>query len=85
MESESLLEALRNHVVQVQFLKADGSVRVMEATLKSDLLPVKDTTDLSTSEILNTFKVWDVEKQAWRSFRMDRLQNWQVLNPGDTP
>ena len=66
----------------VEFVKADGSVRVMNCTL-SDLHGAKYT---QTPVVENAAKesktkkpnedvcaVWDIDAGAWRSFRWDRL------------
>lgn len=76
---DELLTALHHHVVNVSFRKADGAVRHMKATLQESHLPeftTVHTTPNTTDQ--NLFKVWDMEKQAWRSFRADRLDAWQI-------
>jgi hypothetical protein len=75
-----LCEALHAHVVHVQFVKADGSVRIMQATLQEQLVPASDHTTSRTALDPHLFKVWDMEKQAWRSFRSDRLVSWQIYS-----
>jgi hypothetical protein len=74
-----LREALHTHVVQVNFIKADGSMRVMQATLReSDLPPPTNSTPRVTSS--QVCRVWDLDKQAWRSFRTDQVQSWHMLH-----
>jgi hypothetical protein len=76
--AQELREALHHNQVQVQFRKADGSLRVMRATLRAEDLPVRtDPVDPSAPDH-NLFKVWDLDKQAWRSFRTDRLESWSL-------
>jgi hypothetical protein len=83
MNQTELAQALASHVVQVTFVKADGSQRVMQATTQPSLLPVVTVLE---SEINhkpkdpNLFKVWDMQAQAWRSFRAERVTGWQVVN-----
>jgi hypothetical protein len=76
-----LRTALRQGIVRVVFEKSDGSERRMRCTLNQELIP-EDRLPTGTQEVLrkdpNLFKVWDVEKQDWRSFRKDRLINWAV-------
>lgn len=76
----NLRETLQHHVVNVQFIKADGSLRTMMATLMEKHLPVRsdDTQQVLTSDP-NLYKVWDLQAQAWRSFRQERIQSWQVM------
>lgn len=67
---------LRSSIVEVSFTKADGTERVMKCTLQSDMItPSEKKTERTkpvNEEILN---VWDVEKDAWRSFRLDAVTN----------
>jgi hypothetical protein len=60
----------------VEFIKADGSHRVMECTLDSRLIPnteanVKEQVEKAVSAAV---RVFDLEKGEWRSFRFDSLQ-----------
>ena len=70
---------LKDLVVTVTFTKKDGTERVMQATLKEDLLPEvqadfgSDTPTRSKSK--DTISVWDVESQGWRSFRWDSIKS----------
>jgi hypothetical protein len=77
---QELREALHQNVVQVQFIKADGSMRIMQATLRESDLPTQS--ESATPRVLSpqVCKVWDLDKQAWRSFRTDSVQSWQILN-----
>lgn len=78
--AQELREALHHNQVQVQFRKADGTLRVMRATLRADDLPSRtDHVDTSVSQD-NLFKVWDLDKLAWRSFRTDRLESWSLTS-----
>lgn len=75
---------LQVSTITVQFTKADGTVRDMQCTLNPEQLPDIVTTgpvDGIVTESAKTRKapdphslrVFDVEKQEWRSFRFDRL------------
>jgi hypothetical protein len=81
-----LREALHAHVVQVQFLKSDGSVRIMQATLREAHLPTQSVTASHATPRVSSphvCRVWDLDKQAWRSFRMDSIQSWQIISEHD--
>ena len=72
---QSTLSSLRSNTVKVLFTKQDGSEREMlctlnEGSIPSDRLP-KTPTVTSTSE--SAARVFDVEKQEWRSFRWDSV------------
>ena len=67
----------RKEPIQVTFTKANGETRVMNCTLKHDLLP--EQTDLEEHvakrpENPTVLAVWDLDLKAWRSFRIDSVQ-----------
>lgn len=71
-----LKEKLTSGIIDVLFLKKDGSQRRMKCTLRRDLLP--EQTDLEESVQKKTpnpevLAVWDLDKEAWRSFRYDSI------------
>ena len=78
---EWIQDALHSGVTLVEFLKADGTNRVMKCTL-SDLHGAKYTSTPMVETAANkpkkvntdTCPVWDVDVGAWRSFRWDRLK-----------
>lgn len=74
--NDYLKQALLDDVVEVLFVKKDGTERRMVCTLKPDLLPVQ--TDLEEAVQKKTpnpdvLAVWDLENQGWRSFRYDSV------------
>ena len=92
---EEIKEQLNQNVVQVTFTKVDGTERVMNATLKTELIPdykpKKILLDFGfiqeeMAELLKTYSepanqpVWDLDKKAWRSFRWDSVKETKVLN-----
>jgi hypothetical protein len=60
----------------VEFIKADGSHRVMECTLDSRLIPNTEANAKEQVEkaVSAAVRVFDLEKGEWRSFRFDSLQ-----------
>jgi hypothetical protein len=71
--------------VLVEFVKSDGSARVMECTLNDvygakyserDLTESTDSVTVTPQRKQNEHVcvVWDVKQSAWRSFRWDRLK-----------
>lgn len=74
---EDLLTQLRSQVVQITFTKADGSTRVMNATLQEQYLPETQST-ISGSGSTQVVKVWDTDINEWRSVRLDRVQDIQL-------
>jgi len=60
-----------NETVTVTFTKKDGTERVMNCTLKPELLPeAKPLAEGKTprKESTTSIRVYDLEKQEWRSF-----------------
>lgn len=83
---EVLLELLSNEIVQVTFDKLNGDERTMSCTLRSNYLPEAKRDDpLSQTKIRNleekTIVVWDINAEAWRSFRYDRVKNVTQITP----
>ena len=69
---QELLNMLHNGIVVVTFVKRNGQVRTMRATLNNALF---DYTYKNTQakHSVNTTAMWDLDKQAWRSMRNDWL------------
>lgn len=63
--------------VRVKFTKADGTVREMVCTTSPFQIPEdkqpKGTRDTFTEDVQ---RVFDVEKQEWRSFRWDSVESF---------
>jgi hypothetical protein len=73
---------LNESTVQIEFTKADGSMRSMTCTLNETLgakhvnkEPVNQSKTVDKKE---TCAVWDCNANGWRSFRWDRLQKIAV-------
>jgi hypothetical protein len=69
--NSNLIEQLKEGIVTIKFVKRDGSVRTMKATLCDDLIGISTYSINKGPSELQT--VWDVEKQEWRSFRWNSL------------
>jgi hypothetical protein len=68
---QALINDLKQGVVDISFRKIDGTIRNMKATLADDLISTKTYSKSSGPEHVQC--VWDVDKDAWRSFRWDSL------------
>jgi hypothetical protein len=84
MPTKQLLkELLQKKVVQIKFKKKDGSERLMKCTLLSDIVPVYEKkTDRKKKENEDTLAVWDIEKDSFRSFKLDSIISYQALEEG---
>lgn len=78
MEKFQLKQILENGVATVVFTKLDGTERQMKCTLLSEYLPVSDKQTLTEGkkhkESDHSLSVWDIEKSAWRAFRLDSIK-----------
>lgn len=71
---EWLLSVLRTSVIGVEFVKADGTNRIMSCTLDTSLIP-QDALPKNSGRKASTEScaVFDIEKGEWRSFRWDSV------------
>ena len=79
LSKTELKEHLSKYVAEITFNKVDGSVRKMHCTLMADYVPhvvseeqVAHVPRVQNDEVL---AVWDLDKQGWRSFRLDSITN----------
>ncbi len=76
-----LNERLQSNIVEVHFNKVNGDHRVMRATLNPALIPGGIDGDPSDGpEETGRVNVYDMDKQAWRSFLIERVTT--VMTPG---
>ena len=76
---DRLITKLTEGKLNVTFTKKNGEERTMFCTLMSEFLPeTKETkkTDQKVNE--EVLAVWDLDKDAWRSFRLDSISNVQT-------
>lgn len=71
MTNEELKNILLEGPCKVVFEKADGSVREMLCTINKEYINY-ETAGVSKPNP-NVITVWDIDKQSWRSFRIDKL------------
>ncbi len=78
-----LLAALHKGTVTVSFTKIDtGELRVMPCTLNPKILKANGIdiqVDYKARENEH-FAVWALDKNAWRSFRLNTVVGWEVLD-----
>ena len=68
---ETVKEVLKEHVVKLTFIRADGTTRKMFATTQDAFLPKNTGHNRVVSPELQV--VWDTEKNEYRSFKWERL------------
>lgn len=88
---DELTKLLKEKVVTITFKKKDNSIRKMVCTLSEEYLPEPEEKSYgeirheakvehvkkSKKENPNTLPVWDLEKLAWRSFRVDSVVEYE--------
>lgn len=79
---EDLVKLLKEKVVTIKFKKKDDSIRKMVCTLSEDYLPepeplTEGEAKRTKKESPNNIPVWDLEKLAWRSFRVDSVVEYE--------
>ena len=72
-----IVEQLKNRIVTVKFKKTNGDERTMKCTLMNSHIPqtynVNERVEKERSDNPDVVAAWDVEKNGWRSFRIDSI------------
>lgn len=77
INSAQLTNLLCNAQITVTFTKLDGSERVMRCTLQDRFLPELNApvTPVAVHPAHHNFSVWDLDEQAWRSFKANSIKS----------
>jgi hypothetical protein len=78
LDKQTIKDALFAGKTVIGFTKANGEKREMLCTLRPDLIPAEPIIEgaepkAPRKENPDVQAVWDLEKQAWRSFRFDSV------------
>lgn len=80
---DTLKDLLKRKIVQIKFTKTDGTERVMKCTLLEDIVPIYEK---KTERVKQTnddlLAVWDLDKAAFRSFKLSSLIDYQTIEEG---
>ena len=83
MQKSDIVSALQSNICDVKFIKVNGEERLMRCTLKEDMLPepVASDAEINRNRAPNDSVqvVWDLDKKAWRSFRIDSVLEMQLV------
>jgi len=74
-----LLTKLRDGIVLVKFTKADGTERILKGTLSESLLPRPEPSSKPRLETPGVIRVFDLDLEEWRSFRLDSVLDYEVV------
>jgi hypothetical protein len=82
---EDIKKLLHEHTLNVIFTKKDGTERAMHCTLLPEHLPAIDKQEGDEVKPLKkqseeSIAVWDIDKKAWRSFRIDSIVSYKALS-----
>jgi len=78
-----LKQLLSKKILRVKFKKKDQTEREMKCTLRADIIPVYEKkTDKVKKTNENVLAVWDLDKDGFRSFKLDSLIDYQVMMEG---
>jgi hypothetical protein len=77
-----LKEQLNEGWARVEFTKIDGTHRSMLCTRNFAEIPIESIPVGTSNRKLNEniLRVYDLEKQAWRSIRLDSIESWVEVN-----
>jgi hypothetical protein len=83
-EYDSVVDTLRDGIVKLSFVKVkDGQVRNMRATLNEKFIPTekmpKTDANANTEKNQLAVRVFDLDIDDWRSFRVDSLQTFDAI------
>lgn len=78
MNREDMVDQLRKGICTVKFTKVNGEERLMSCTLSNqfipeNLQPSKDSDDTGVQRTLDVIRVFDVNADGWRSFRVENV------------
>lgn len=86
MITKSALEKLlKSKIVEIKFNKKDGNLRTMLCSLKQEFLPKADPSKTKTAKKTpnpDVLAVWDLEREAYRSFRLNSVIDYQAVEEG---
>ena len=77
---KTMKEELNRGICEVTFTKKNGDERVMPCTLVFDHIPEEHhPKGTSTNVSQDTIAVWCMDKEGWRSFRVESVTNFERL------
>tara|TARA_R110002167_G_scaffold124011_2_gene303227 strand:- start:279 stop:572 length:294 start_codon:yes stop_codon:yes gene_type:complete len=72
----TVVDYLTRYECEVQFEKADGTIRDMQCTLQDSIVPAtKGTRATKNSNIITVF---DTKAQGWRTVKFDKIIEFKV-------
>jgi hypothetical protein len=78
-DRSAMVATLKTSICKIRFVKKDGTIRTMLATLQDSELPPATGTGGTRASNPGVLPVYDMEAQGWRSFRIDSLVSFEPL------
>ena len=78
-----IIDQLRTNVVEVTFTKVNGEKRVMPCTLSAEFIPdfTEEKVAVEKHSVNETVvRAYAIDKQAWRSFRVENVNSFEVID-----
>lgn len=85
VDRASFISDLRQNIIEVRFMKVNGQVRIMKATLQASWLPADVRTRDQITEAANREQrndlvtLWDIDAGDWRSIKLDTVISLQLM------
>ena len=76
MNRNELVHNLLAGSVEVTFTQGEGDIRNMLCTLQEGVIPKTTGKKKENKDVL---AVWDLGKNAWRSFRLDSIKSVELV------
>ena len=82
IDMNGFVKAAQNGVVTVVFKKIyDGEIRTMACTLNRELSNGNVPEILEQKDTSDNIAVWALDREGWRSFRVDTVIQWYAGYP----
>ena len=82
---ETLQKILKQNILELNFQKKNGEERNMLCTLQKQFLPESSESNPDKpikKENSGVLAVWDLEKDGFRSFRIESVKDYQIVTEG---
>lgn len=83
LDKKVVVELLKNNICQVSFTKLNGEHRDMDCTLRADLLPSREASDVVSKKRIDSatsVRAFDLKQNEWRAFRLDGVKSIKILS-----
>jgi len=74
----TVVDYLTRYECEVQFEKADGTIRDMQCTLQDSIVPA--TKGTGSDHKAGIITVFDTKVQGWRTIKFDKIIEFKVQN-----